>query len=134
MRFLLASLLAVFVITGAQAQDRVPAIEQTIQSQIDAFLVDDFDTAFTFASPGIRAFFGTSERFGQMVQDGFPMVWRPSDVTFLEQRERGNYRVQNVLFRDASGVPHLMEYTMIETEQGWQIDGVRPLVDPAIGT
>lgn len=133
MRIWFAGLMAVFVMTAAQAQERLPAIEQTIQSQIDAFLVDDFDTAFTYASPNIRQYFGTSERFGQMVQDGFPMVWRPTGVEFLEQRQKGPYWIQNVLFRDASGVPHLMEYTMIKTDTGWQIDGVRPLVDAAIG-
>lgn len=133
MRMTLLAVGAALMMTAAHAQERLPAIEQTIQSQIDAFLVDDFATAFTFASPNIKRLFGTSERFGEMVQNGFPMVWRPADVEFLEQREKGPYRLQNVLIRDASGVPHLLEYTMIQTEQGWQIDGVRPLIAPPVG-
>jgi len=131
MRIFLASLCLMLCLGSVQAQDR--DVEQTIQSQIDAFLVDDFDTAFTYASPNIKRLFGSSERFREMVQSGFPMVWRPADVTYLEQREQGAGRVQNVLIRDANGVPHLLEYTMILTEQGWRIDGVRPLVNPPVG-
>lgn len=133
MRNFLASVFVIATVAVAHAQDRLPAIEQTIQSQIDAFLIDDFETAFTYASPNIKRLFGSSDRFGDMVQNGFPMVWRPAEVTYLEQRQDGQYRLQNVLIRDADGVPHLLEYTMLETDEGWQIDGVRPLVNPPIG-
>ena len=51
-------------------------IQKTIQSQIDAFLADDFARAFTFASPNIKGIFGTPENFGAMVKkrlsDGLP--------------------------------------------------------------
>ena len=131
MRIIYAGLIAGFVATASLAQDQ--GVEQTIQSQIDAFLIDDIETAFSFASPGIKRFFGSSERFGQMVQNGYPMVWRPSGVEFLEQRQQGAYTVQKVLVRDASGTPHVLEYAMIKTEAGWQIDGVQLLAAPPVG-
>ncbi len=117
----------------AHAQDsRADAVVGTIQSQLDAFQSDDFAKAFTFASPNIKRLFGNPARFGQMVRNGYPMVWRPSEVQFLEFKDQGGRVSQLVLFRDANGVPVILEYFMVETEQGWQIDGVQPVQRPYV--
>jgi hypothetical protein len=111
------------LLTGqGKANDDVKSV---ISSQIDAFLQDDFVTAFDFASPFIRNFFRTPENFGQMVRNGYPMVWRPSDVEFLSTDQRDGALIQNVMIRDANGALFLLEYEMIETESGWLINGVR---------
>ncbi|MEM9973350.1 MAG: DUF4864 domain-containing protein [Pseudomonadota bacterium] len=117
----------------ASAEDRNPVIEGVIQSQIDAFLADDFETAFTYASPMIQRGFGSSERFGQMVRQGYPMVWRPSDVRYLDVETRGPFDYQKVLITDDKGVPHVLEYQMIEDDGGYQINGVRILRAEALG-
>lgn len=134
MKQLFVSLILLAAISfGAQAQDtRSGAVIGTIQSQLDAFQQDDFAKAFTYASPGIKRIFGSHERFGAMVRNGFPMVWRPSAVEFLELKEEGGRVSQKVLFRDAQGVPIVLEYFMIETENGWQIDGVQPVAAPDV--
>lgn len=109
------------------------AVTGVIQSQIDAFMEDDFDRAFTFASPNIRSMFGTPDNFGRMVRQGYPMVWRPADVSY-GQTESGAGRVlQNVVIRDADGVVHVLEYEMIPISEGWQINGVRLLRAPQLG-
>lgn len=120
---------------GAQnAQDgRNPDIEGTIQSQIDAFQVDDFATAFTFASPNIRRLFGNSDNFGTMVRQGYPMVWRPAEVRFLELRREAELLMQRVMIRDVNGVYHVLEYQMIAAGDGWQINGVRLMSAPGAG-
>jgi hypothetical protein len=130
--FLLGTVAAVIMAGAVAAQDQ-SAITATIQSQIDAFLADDFETAFTFASPGIKRMFGSSERFGMMVREGYPMVWRPGAVSYLELEEKSGGLYQKVLITDARGVPHLLEYQMIETPEGWQIAGVRILRAPEVG-
>ena len=112
-------------VSAVYAQQEELDIRQVIQQQFDAFQVDDFATAFTFASPMIEQMFGTPERFGQMVRDGYPMVHRPAHVEFTDLVERGGRLYQNVLIQDAAGVLHLLEYEMIETSQGWEINGVR---------
>lgn len=109
------------------------AIRGTIQSQLEAFLADDFATAFTFASPNIKRLFGTPERFGLMVREGYPMVWRPGEVRYLELEGQGGVRSQKVVITDAAGVPHVLDYQMIETTEGWQINGVRILQAPPVG-
>lgn len=132
MRIVLA-IVAAFFVTQAAAQERIAGIEQTIQGQVDAFLAEDPATAFTFASPNIKRLFGTPERFGSMVKSGYPMVWNPSEVKFLELRRQGQFLFQKVLFVDQNGAPHVLEYNMLETDAGWQIDGVQYLVAPPVG-
>ena len=110
-----------------------PQIEATIDAQISAFLEDDFARAFTYASPMIQGMFGSHERFGQMVQNGYPMVWRPGDVTYLELREFGGALWQRVMIRDRLGGVHMLDYQMIETGEGWRINGVQLLPAPDVG-
>ena len=38
----------------------------------------------------IQGMFGTPARFGLMVRNGYPMVWRPAEVEFLSVEERGS--------------------------------------------
>jgi len=110
------------------------AITGVIRSQIDAFLQDDFATAFSFASPDIRALFGTPDRFGAMVRNGYPMVWRPSDVRFLDLREIDGALWQAVMMRDAAGRTHVLGYQMEQQPDGsWKIDGVQILRAPEAG-
>ncbi|MEM9550364.1 MAG: DUF4864 domain-containing protein [Pseudomonadota bacterium] len=114
--------------TGAWAQSAADdAVQDTIQSQIEAFKADDFDRAFTFASPMIQGLFRTPENFGAMVRGGYPMVWRPAQVRYLELREVDGRLWQKVEITDASGRVHLLDYQMINFENGWKINGVQLL-------
>ena len=110
-----------------------PAIEATIQSQIDAFVAEDLETAFGFASPMIRGLFGSADQFGQMVQNGYPMVWRPGEMRYLELRDIDGALWQKVLIRDRTGRVHILDYQMIPGEDGWQINGVQILRTPGVG-
>jgi hypothetical protein len=110
-----------------------PAIARTITAQIEAFLADDAETAFGFAATGIRERFGTPERFAEMVREGYPMVWRPADVRFLELREIQGNLYQRVMIRDAAGRLHLLDYAMRQTDRGWRIRGVQLLRPPEAG-
>ena len=84
-----------------------PAIEGAIQGQIEAFQADDFDEAFTFASPNIQMLFRDADNFGSMVKNGYPMVWRPDEFRFLELREIAGNLWQKILVRDAAGTGNL---------------------------
>ncbi len=134
-RILLAVLVGTLWFGTAPAQDalpREPGIEATITAQIDAFLKDDFAEAFTYASPGIQGIFGTSDRFGQMVRQGYPMVWRPDDVQYLELRDVAGNLWQKVMIRDRQGSMHVLDYQMIQTPDGWKINGVQLLQAPGV--
>jgi hypothetical protein len=131
MKFLVACILVLVLATPGQSQQR--AIEGVISSQIEAFRRDDFATAFTFAAPAIRRIFETPDRFGSMVRQGYPMVHRPADVTFLDLDATGGSARQRVLIRDAAGVFHTLEYEMVEGPDGWKIAGVRLLTAAEVG-
>jgi hypothetical protein len=115
-------------ISAVFAQDA--DIEGVISRQIEAFRQDDFATAFTFASPNIQRLFRNSENFGDMVRQGYPMVWRPARVDFLGLRNQNGRTVQRVLITDMSGVEHVLDYDMIASENGWVINGVAMLGQP----
>lgn len=123
MRRILTALFLTFALPHAALADPA-AIRGVIADQIEAFKRDDFAQAFTHASPAIKGMFGTPERFGQMVRNGYPMVWRPREVRFLDLREEGGRMLQRIGVTDEAGGEHVLEYFMIETENGWQINGV----------
>lgn len=122
--------LALSVAPPAQAQER--EIQGVISSQLDAFKADDFVTAFTFAAPSIQGMFRTPENFGRMVSQGYPMVWRPGEVDYLDLRREGGAVFQDVRIVDAQGRVHLLEYSMTEMVNGWKISGVRILQAPGV--
>ena len=132
MRLGLYAVLTAFALAlPAQAQEA--PIQSTIQSQLDAFLADDFARAFTFASPMIKGMFGTSDNFGTMVQQGYPMVARHGAVQMLELRTVAGNLWQRVMITDTMGRTHLLDYQMIETTDGWQINAVQLLPAQDIG-
>lgn len=122
---ILAAAFVAVTALGAQAQDA--EIRGTISQQFEAFKADNFAKAFTFASPALQSFFMTSENFGRMVMGGYPMVWRPADVAYLELREEDGTYWQKVEIKDAQGRLHYLEYRMQRTQAGWRINGVQIL-------
>ena len=115
------------------AEEPNPGIAATINGQMQAFQADDFATAFTFASPFIKGIFGTPENFGAMVTQGYPMVHHNRDVRMLELREVAGGLWQRVMVTDETGRTHLLDYQMIETPEGWQINGVQLLPEAGVG-
>jgi hypothetical protein len=131
MRLGLYGLLAGLLALPALAQEA--PIQNTIQSQLDAFKAEDFARAFTYASPTIKGIFGSPENFGAMVVQGYPMVAQPSAVQMLELRAVAGNLWQRVMITDMQGRTHLLDYQMVETAEGWQINGVQLLPEAGVG-
>ncbi len=125
------ALLLSLVAMPVQAQDN--PLQSTILNQIEAFKADDFNRAFSYASPVIKGMFGTADNFGMMVRNGYPMVHRPAEVQMLEQRQVSGATVQRVLITDAQGRGHVLDYQMVETPDGWQINGVTLVPSGGLG-
>ncbi len=130
-----ATILSLVIFLGClgpvSAQD--DPVSSVIDQQLNAFLEDDFETAFTFASPTIKEIFGSPERFESMVRNGYPMVHRPGRVTYLDQRAEDGATYQDLEIIDQNGRAHYLEYEMVETPYGWQINGVRFIEPPSTG-
>ncbi|MFT6676493.1 MAG: hypothetical protein ACJAVM_002697 [Sulfitobacter sp.] len=110
---------------GATAQQS--EIEDTINQQFEAFKADDFDQAFSYATPNLQKLFQSPENFQRMVTKGYPMVTRPAEVRYLENKQIGATFLQKVQITDAKGFTHILLYQMELTEAGWRIGGVRIL-------
>ncbi|MEO0343706.1 MAG: DUF4864 domain-containing protein [Pseudomonadota bacterium] len=118
---------------GFAVQAENADIQATIESQLRAFLADDFEQAFTYADESIQRIFQNPERFGEMVENGFPMVHRPNSYEFQELREIAGNLYQNVLIQDQAGKFHIAEYAMRATPDGWKIRAVQILPAPDVG-
>ncbi|MGV8955420.1 MAG: DUF4864 domain-containing protein [Cypionkella sp.] len=131
MRHFLYALVLSGLALPAVAQDA--PIRQTIQSQLDAMQADDFPSAYTFASPTIKKIFGSVENFEAMVKKGYPMVWQHQAVKMLELRTVAGNLWQRVMVTDVGGRTYLLDYKMVETPDGWQIDAVQLLPQAGVG-
>lgn len=133
--FILGLIVALSFAVPIRAQEaKAPsgAIQSVIQSQIDAFLRDDFAQAFEYAGPSIQNMFRTPENFGAMVRNGYPMVWRPEDLRFGALREINGALWQSIILRDSAGQTHVLDYQMGRYPDGWRIDGVQLQAAPDV--
>ena len=123
MRLSLSAAFALMLALPAAAQEQ--PIQSTITAQIEAFRAEDFDRAFTFASPTIHDIFGTSVNFAAMVVTGYPMVVNPATVEMQDLREVGGVLWQRVRITDQKGQAYLLDYQMVEGPDGWLINAVQ---------
>ena len=133
MKQIMAMVMGLWWFAGAVFAQDADAIEDVIGNQLQAFNDRDVQTAFGFASPTIKRLFGDPDNFGMMVQRGYPMVWDNADVRFLELREIAGNLWQRVQIQDERGGFHWLDYQMIETPEGWQINAVQLLPAPDVG-
>ncbi len=122
---LLTALVMILAPLSVRADEPGDSIQAVIADQIAAFQSNDVGRAFTHASPNIQRIFETPKRFGQMVQQGYPMVWRPARYQWLKIVETGSGPVQVVLFEDQSGRLHEAGYLMQQVDGVWRINGVK---------
>ena len=127
------SLVFMLALAPLAVQAQSDPVQSPILQQFEAFRAGDMALAFSFASPTIKTLFGTPGNFGAMVEQGYPMVHQPGTVTMLERRTVAGRLVQRVMVTDQSGRGHLLDYEMIETPEGWQINGVSLLPAPGVG-
>jgi hypothetical protein len=124
-------LLALFLFCVAAASsaaevsaEDAAAIRAVISEQLDAFARDDGPRAFSLATAGIRAQFGTPEVFMEMVKNEYPVVYRPKSVRFEPPEAVEGEVVQPVRMTDAAGRQWLAIYPMRREADGrWRTNG-----------
>ncbi len=131
-RSLLSILAFLVMFTPAGAQSNSD-IEGVIGKQLEAFNSRDVTEAWQYAAPNIQRLFGTPQNFGMMVERGYPMVWTNQNVEFLESEEFNSVTVQRLRLQDTAGGLHILEYQMVQTDEGWRIAGVQILELPDVG-
>jgi len=125
MKTILTALALALLLTAPARADDAEDIQAVIGAQLDAFQQDDWDRAFTFASPMIQGMFGSPDGFGAMVRGGYPMVWRPSRVEAGPLEDGPGGPVQIMYFDGPDGVAYVAAYEMTQVDGVWRINGVR---------
>lgn len=98
------------------------AVRKVIEAQLAAFAADDAERAFSFAAPSIRESFGSAETFMTMVRKGYPVVYRPTSVRFLDPVLEGGTLLQRVRMTDDLGVPWMVIYSLErQDDKAWRI-------------
>jgi hypothetical protein len=123
-------LLAVALLLPAAGLAQEDSIENVIRDQLQSFNERDVAGAWVHASPMIKGMFGTPENFAKMVENGYPMVWDNADVQFLDRTEFESLTRQEVQIQGPDGLFYILDYQMIETRDGWQINGVYVIPAP----
>ena len=120
-----AALLVLAGATAAQALDReaVGAMQRVIDAQLDAFARDDEQEAFSFASPGIQARFGTAQTFAQMVREQYAVVYRAASRAFLRPVVEDGTVIFPVQLSDRDGRVWVAVYTMRQVAGSWRVAG-----------
>ena len=73
----------VFIFIGnsfAITTDEENEIKFIVNQQLEAFQDDDFEKAYSFASPTIKKMFSSPEVFRKMVIGGYQAVYRPQSI------------------------------------------------------
>ena len=124
---LLASAILFCLLTAARAQlteTSAQAAKETVQAQLAAFAADDAELAFSYAAPAIRDMFQTPAKFMAMVQQTYPVVYRPATVLFMTAKGLDLAVVQPVRIWDLAGNSWLATYTLERQVDGrWLING-----------
>lgn len=135
MRHLLASLfILALTVIPARAAEPADSIALVVEDQINAFQRSDLPSAFAHASPAIQGIFGSPERFGTMVEGGYPMIWRPARWEMMSLATKGDTLIQTVMFEAQDGMFFEADYEMIQIDDVWRINGVSLRKLPGVGS
>lgn len=101
----------------ARAAD-VAAAQNVIRSQEQAFARGDAAAAYSHAAPAIREIFPHAEIFMQMVQQGYPPVYRHQSFEFGEAKVADGQVAQRVHIVDEKGEAWEALYTLEQQPDG----------------
>ena len=100
------------------------SIRAVVEGQLAAFAKDDADKAFSFAAPNVRKALGSAANFMSMVRSDYPVVYRPTSVTFLKVEGKDGEVVQRVQMVDTDGAAWLAIYSLQQQkDKFWRITG-----------
>lgn len=108
-------------------------IKIVIESQLNAFAVDDGAKALTFAAPIVKDYFKTPEQFMAMVKQGYQPVYRNQKRIFGDVFQDNLGRpAMRVVLTGADGKRYEALYAMEKQADGsWKIAGCVILAIPA---
>ena len=117
----------VFIVIGnsfAITTDEENEIKFIVNQQLEAFQDDDFEKAYSFASPTIKKMFSSPEVFRKMVIGGYQAVYRPQSIKIGSVEIIKGVTTLKVYLVDPNGEFVTANYLMEKQENGeWLISG-----------
>ena len=117
----------VFIFIGnsfAITTDEENEIKSIVNQQLEAFQNDDFEKAYSFASPTIKKMFSSPEVFRKMVIGGYQAVYRPQSIKIGSVEIIKGVATLKVYLVDPNGEFVTANYLMEQQEDGeWLIGG-----------
>lgn len=104
------------------------AIEKTVNSQTGAFAENDFELAYSYASPSFRSNV-TLERFVEIIAGSYGPLIGSSQLSFSEclvDMDSGLALI-DVRFLQSGNDVYALRYLTIETPEGWRVQGASNL-------
>ena len=98
--------------------DDVAAAQGVIRAQEQALIRGDAAAAYSHAAPEIKQLFPQADIFLQMVQQGYPPVYRHKSFEFGEARADGGRIAQRVHIVDDNGEAWEALYTLEQQADG----------------
>tara|TARA_B100000530_G_scaffold39769_1_gene22898 strand:+ start:92 stop:538 length:447 start_codon:yes stop_codon:yes gene_type:complete len=124
---LLLLFVLVFIFIGnsfAITIDEENEIKSIVNQQLEAFKNDDFEKAYSFASPTIKKMFSSPEVFRKMVIGGYQAVYRPQSIKIGSVEIIKGVATLKVYLVDPNGEFVTANYLMEQQEDGeWLIGG-----------
>ncbi|MBR1124936.1 DUF4864 domain-containing protein [Bradyrhizobium lablabi] len=115
----IALLLALLLGLSSPARaDDIADAQKIIRAQEQAFARDDAAAAWSYAAPAIQEIFQQPEIFMQMVQQGYPPVYRHRSFEFGEAKAEGGHIAQRVNIVDDNGEAWEALYTLERQADG----------------
>ena len=99
-------------------------IQRVINLQIRAFARNDEAVAFSYSTPGIRKYFGSSRTFMEMVRDSYSVLYVNTSREFLEAAVIDGQVVQPLRIVTHDGETLVALYTLErQPDREWRIGG-----------
>ena len=107
-------------------------VRYVINQQITAFQNEDSELAFSFASPMIRAQFGSPQNFMRTVKQHYNSIYSTKSFIFGGYVAQDGHVMQEIEFISATDNSiHLAVYKLIKFKKyGWRITGVELVAKP----
>jgi hypothetical protein len=118
------------VAAPVHAEDPAGITRGIIEAQIQAFLTDDIDLAYSFAAPSIKAKFPDKAAFFAMVKKSYAPVYHPGNYAFGRTAADGKQVLHEVMITGRDGKNWKAYYKLsLQTDGQYKIDGVVILPD-----
>jgi len=117
------------------SSEALTGIQESISSQTEAFALEDFELAYSFASPNFRQNVNLQSFVG-VISSSYGPLLSSSELQFSEclSNEQESVGLIDVRFVEGGAELYGLRYLMVATDEGWRVEGASNLQLVASGS